>query len=322
MFFESYSFDFNDKENLSILDFKEEKNNEMTIFNEEDEEDEDIKSQKELMYNIMQDNLAQMKNTLLILRRRLISEKDICNSKRGKKPKYLLNNIKSDDCNKNSQENKSLIGEKRGKEKKKYIHSKFSYDNMFYKTKVIYHNFLVDLTNDIYNNYNSKPLKNIYIKRISGKITQNHTITFNKEIGDLTLKDFLSKEISSYYSNSSHNSNKENIELLYTEEEKYKKLILLLNYKYKDFYQQFYIKDNCIKLIEDNFNFNLKRRKNKFVTFKESVDKLTKKESKEFIIKFIDFAKCKFIQFLEGNRVNLKIIYETKLNDLFINNNN
>ncbi len=319
MFFESLSLDLNFFDNQTLFDFKEDTINEIkNNFNIEDEDD--IKSNRELMYDIIQDNYAQMKNSLLILRRRLISEKDIFDSKKGRKPKYLLNN-NIDENNKNIKEENSFMKKREiiNNSKKKYKHSKFSYDNMFYKIKVIYHNFLVDLANDFYNSINLNTSKYIFIRRISGQITQNKTIDFNKELAELTLKDFLSKSISSVYSNSPENSNKENIELIYKDINKYQKLINLLNYKYKDFYTNYFIKDNCINLIEKNFHINITKRK--YITFKENVDRLYEKESKEFIIKFIDFANYKFIKFLEGNRVNLKIIYDTKLKDLFVNNN-
>ena len=319
MFCESLSLDLNFFDNQTLFDFKEDTINEIkNNFNIEDEDD--IKSNRELMYDIIQDNYAQMKNSLLILRRRLISEKDIFDSKKGRKPKYLLNNS-IDENNKNIKEENSFMKKREiiYNTKKKYKHSKFSYDNMFYKVKVIYHNFLVDLANDFYNSINLNTSKNIFIRRISGQITQNKTIDFNKELAELTLKDFLSKSISSVYSNSPENSNKENIDLIYKDINKYQKLINLLNYKYKDFYTNYFIKDNCINLIEKNFHINITKRK--YITFKENVDRLYEKESKEFIIKFIDFANYKFIKFLEGNRVNLKIIYDTKLKDLFVNNN-
>ena len=319
MFCESLSLDLNFFDNQTLFDFKEDTINEIkNNFNIEDEDD--IKSNRELMYDIIQDNYAQMKNSLLILRRRLISEKDIFDSKKGRKPKYLLNN-NIDENNKNIKEENSFMKKREiiNNSKRKYKHSKFSYDNMFYKIKVIYHNFLVDLANDFYNSINLNTSKYIFIRRISGQITQNKTIDFNKELAELTLKDFLSKSISSVYSNSPENSNKENIDLIYKDINKYQKLINLLNYKYKDFYTNYFIKDNCINLIEKNFHINITKRK--YITFKENVDRLYEKESKEFIIKFIDFANYKFIKFLEGNRVNLKIIYDTKLKDLFVNNN-
>ena len=320
MDFDSSLIDYNILDNLSFFDFKEDNLNELqNNFNEEDEDEVEIKSNRELMYDIIQDNYTQIKNSLLILRRRLIIGEDIINSKRGKKPNYLFNTNNIDENNKNI-DNSSKKRKLNDNNKKKHKHSKFDYDNMFYKVKVSYHNFLTDLVNDIYNYIDSYSSKKIIIRRISGKITQDKTIAFNKELGELTIKNFLLKSISDACSYSSENSNKEIIESIFKGKDKYQKLISLLNYKYKEFYQNYFIKDNCINLIEKNFNVIIKKRK--FRTFKEYIDKLYKKESKEYIIKFIDFAKYKFINYLEGNRVNLKIIYDTKLNDLFVNINN
>ena len=311
MFYDSCSFDFNYIENQSIINLLEDNNNYNKNYNEEDEE-EDIKSQKGLIYDIIQDNLAQMKNSLIILRRRLINQREIPNSKRGPKPKKELdinNNI-----NENNSNEESFL-KKRKIIKKKYKHSKYSYDNIFSKIKSLYHKFIVLLANDIYNNCNTKSYTKNFIRKISGKVTQNNTISYNKKMAEMTLKEFLSNSISSVYSKLSENQNEKNIELIYKDKEKYEKLILLLNYKYKDFYQNFYIKDDCDNLIEDNYNL----KKRKYISFKESIEQLSKKESKDFMFKFIDFAKYKFIKYLEGNRVNLKIIYDTKIEDLFNN---
>ena len=315
MFFDSSSIDYNFFDNLSIFDFKKDNLNELqNNFNEEDEDE--IKSNRELMYDIIQDNYSQIKNSLLILRRRLIIEEDIINSKRGKKQNYLLS---TNMINKNL-ENSIKKRKLNDNNKKKYKHTKFDYDNMFYKVKVSYHNFLAGLVNDIYNYIDSDSSRKILIRRISGKINQDKTIAFNKELGELTIKNFLLKSINNDYSYSSENSNKENIENIFKDKDKYQKLICLLSYKYKEFYQNYFIKDNCINQIEKNFNVIIKKRK--FKSFKEYIDELYKKESKEYIIKFIDFAKYKFINYLEGNRANLKINYDTKLNDLFVNINN
>ena len=315
MFFDSSSIDYNFFDNLSFFDFKKDNLNELqNNFNEEDEDE--IKCNRELMYDIIQDNYAQIKNSLLILRRRLIIEEDIINSKRGKKQNYLLS---TNMINKNL-ENSIKKRKLNDNNKKKYKHTKFDYDNMFYKVKVSYHNFLAGLVNDIYNYIDSDSSRKILIRRISGKINQDKTIAFNKELGELTIKNFLLKSINNDYSYSSENSNKENIENIFKDKDKYQKLICLLSYKYKEFYQNYFIKDNCINQIEKNFNVIIKKRK--FKSFKEYIDELYKKESKEYIIKFIDFAKYKFINYLEGNRKNLKIIYDTKLNDLFVNINN
>ena len=317
MFFDNFSIDNNFFDDINIFDYKDNFNVIDNIFNEEEK---DVpKSKRELMYDIIQDNYAQMKNSLLILRRKLISKNDIFNSKRGRKPYYLSNNNNNnDESNKNAEDSFIKKRQLKDKNKKKYKHTKFSYDNLFYKVKVIYHNFLADLANDIYNNINLLPSKNIFIRRISGNITQDKTIAFNMELGESSIKDFLSNSVSGVYSNSSENSNKENIESIFIDKDKYQNLICLLNHNYKEFYKNNFIKDNCVNLIEKNFNLRIENRK--FVTFKEYIDKLYKKESKEYVIKFIDFAKYKFISYLEGNRVNLRIIYDIKLKDLFFNN--
>ena len=300
-----FNDDLNYFDNQSIIEFKESFNYDIKNINEEDDE-EDIKSQKELMYDIIQDNYSHIKNSLLILRKRLIYNQNIS----GPLDEIEVKNFLNVD---------EVLLKKRKIKKPQNKHSKFSYDNMFYKIKVIYHKFIVSLTNDIYNNCNSNPLNKVFIRKISGQITQNGTKCFNINLGELTLKEFLSKSISSQYSKSLENVNRNNIENIYNNEDKYQKLINLLNYKYKDFYQNFYIKDNCVELIKENFNV----KERKYFSFNEIIDNLSKKENKEYINKFVYFAKNKFIPFLEGKRRRRKkILYDTKLKDLFNNNEN
>ena len=293
---ESILNDLNNNDNNSqiITNFKDIYNNEN--INIDDDEEEDIKSKKELMYEAIQDNYNNMKNTLLIFRKRLINNQDIYGPLNDNEAKILLNN-------ENNIIEENLIKRKK-RNKTKIIHSKFSYDNMFQKIKVIYHKFIVSLTNDIYNNCNSTSLNNIFIRRISGDITTNCNKEFNKNLGELTLKEFLSKSISSKYSNTSENVNRENIETFYKMEDKYKPIINLLKYTYKDFYQNFYIKDNCIELIEENFN--IKRRS--FICFKESIKKMSENHNIDYINKFVEAANDKFIRFLEGKKNKKKKI--------------
>ena len=87
-------------------------------------------------------------------------------------------------------------------------------------------------------------------------------------------------------------------------EDKYKPIINLLKYTYKDFYQNFYIKDNCIELIEENFN--IKRRS--FICFKESIKKMSENHNIDYINKFVEAANDKFIRFLEGKKNKKKKI--------------
>ena len=277
-------------DNKKIIELKEEYNN----FND-NEEDKDFKTRKELIYDLIQDNYINIKNSLLILRKRLINNQNILVPLNEAEVRNFLNI-------KNVNNIKDLKVKKKINKKK---HSKFFCDNIFYKIKVLYHKFIVSLANDIYNNCNSIISNKNYFRRISAQITQNCTKEFNKNLADLTLKEFLSKSISSRYLNTSENANRENtekIEFIYKTKEKFQTLITFLKYSYKNLYNNFYIKDNCEELVEENFN--IKNRT--YITFKESIKKLSDKQSKEYINKLIEVANDEFILFLEGKRIKHK----------------
>ena len=59
-------------DNKKIIELKEEYNN----FND-NEEDKDFKTSKELIYDLIQDNYININNSLLILRKRLINNQNI-----------------------------------------------------------------------------------------------------------------------------------------------------------------------------------------------------------------------------------------------------
>ena len=278
------------------------------IYNENDdyqEEEEDEKSRKELMYDIMQDNLNYMKRTLLLYRKRLIDEKKNYSFLKIKKNDNSIDNINSLN-NKHINIKNQLIDTKVKTKYQRKKHSKCSLDNLIYKIKVFYHKFIVCLANDIYNNCNNSYSTNIiFVRKISGEITQNCTKTFNMKLGEITLKEFLSKSISSRYTNISENKNKENIDNIYNLKNEYKKLIELLDSNYKEFYQNFYIKDNCVELLKEKFNIN----KRTYISFKESIQKLIKTENDDYIIKITETANDKFILLLEGKDLNNKMNY-------------
>ena len=281
--------------NQNIIEFKEEYNNNNNIF-KDDEDDIELKTKEEIMYDLIQDSYTNIKNSLLILRKRLINNQDISQPLNDSEVRNFLN-IKNIN-NSGNQINSNLLP------KKPLIkHSKYFYDNMIYKIKVLYHKFIVSLTNDIYNNCIKKDLNNIFVRKISAQITQNLTKGFNKDLANLTLKEFLSKSISLRYLNTSENANRENLENIYIEQDIFQPLINFLKYTYKDLYQKFYIKENCIELIEGNFNV----KKRTYISFKESLEKFGEKQNKDYIDKLIEFANDKFILFLEGKKIkNIK----------------
>ena len=89
----------------------------------------------------------------------------------------------------------SLVPAKKGRKKKDFetkiepIHSKFCFDNLLRKIKVMYHCFIVNFINDY--------IKLLYgiqrfrIRKVCGKITQNVTKHHNFSISKKPLKDFF-----------------------------------------------------------------------------------------------------------------------------------
>ena len=277
----------------NIIELKEEDNNHdyNNIFLLDRSDEEDIKSINELKYDIIQDSYKHMKNSLLILKNRLINNKGFSDPLSELEVRNLLNI-------KNYNKVKSSVLSHNLKRINKRL-SKFNFEKIFYKIKVNYHKFIVSLANDIYNDSNSMPINNSFFRRISGHITHNSTKDFNKNLAELTLKDFISKSISSVYSNTKENVNRENIENIYNDKKKYKTLIDFLNCTYKDFYINFYIKDDCENLIKEKYKIKIKS----YICFKEMIEKMAKKENKDYINEFIEVAKDRFIQFLEGKRL-------------------
>lgn len=271
-----------DNQSLTEI-YKEFSKEDKQLYKFEDEDDE--KDKKFIMYDIIQDNYNKMKNSLLMFQKLLIKNTYFSSNTNKNEDSHLLNSDSIFPKNNSNENETKKLGKKREKQKK--IHSKFSDDLIFIKVKVLYHKFLISLANDGYNSCEPSLSKDLFLKNLSGKIAQNSGKEYNKKLGELSLKDFLSNPISCHY---------------------------LLDCNYKYFFKNFYIKPNCIELIEQNFN--IKRRT--YISFKESVNKLVEKENKDYINKVIEFAEEKFIWYLEGKRSKKKFIdYDIKLNDLF-----
>ena len=264
-------------------------NNDYNLFKNV-EDDIESKNKEELMYDLIQDSYINFKNSFIILRKRLIDNQDISKPLNDAEVRNLLNI--------NSIPNNLLL------KKTKIKHSKYFHDNMLYKIKVIYHKFIVSLTNDIYNNCSKNNIKNIFVRRISAQITQNCTKGFNRDLGQLTLKEFLSKSLSSRYINTLENANRNNIENILEEKEQdtFGPLINFLKYTYKELYQKFYINKNCVDLIEENFDV----KKRTYLSFNESMQKFEENQNKDYINKLIEFANENFLFLLEGKRIKNK----------------
>ena len=214
-----------------------------------------------------------------------------------------------------------LIPAKKGRKKKENetkiepIHSKFCFDNLLRKIKVMYHCFIINFINDY--------IKLLYgiqrfrIRKICGKITQNVTKQHNFSISIKPLKDFLSNQISKKYKIENGDKNKKNIEKFYNMKKEAKKI---LNMSYVYFYKHFFLCDDR-NYLEKNYGIC-----NKTYTLSDQMTILRKKESDIYCKEFELTARQKFLLFLGvddnyfniNNMHNRNNIFKCTNGDIFI----
>lgn len=205
--------------------------------------------------------------------------------------------------------NISLNPTKKGRKKKNSeiqtqpFHSKFCFDNLLRKIKVMYHCFIVNFIND----YIKKIFKiqKYRLKKVSGMITQNITKKYNFENSKKSLKDFLSNQISKKYK-IDNEKNKKNIEKLYILNKEIKKV---LDLSYATFYQQFFLNNNR-KLLEDYYGID-----SNTLTLSDQMEIMRKKESNNYCNEFEIAARKKFLLFL-GFEEEKKMIKFHKFNKM------
>lgn len=195
--------------------------------------------------------------------------------------------------------NYGLKPAKRGRKKKNSeieinpVHSKFCYDNLLRKVKVMYHCFIVNFMND----YIKKlfGIQKLRIRKILGEITQNISKKYNFEISKKSIKDFLSNQISKKYK-TKNDMNKKNIEKLYFIK---KEIRECLDISYLSFYKKYFLSDNRNSL-EICYGIS-----SKTLTLNDQLKVLSKKESKNYCKEFEIAAKNKFLLFLDLEEDNI-----------------
>lgn len=205
--------------------------------------------------------------------------------------------------------NYDLKPAKRGRKKKNSeieinpVHSKFCYDNLLRKVKVMYHGFIVNFIND----YIKKlfGIQKLRIRKILGKITQNISKQYNFEISKKSIKDFLSNQISKKYKRK-NDMNKKNIEKLYFIKKEVREC---LDISYLSFYKKYFLCDNRNSL-EICYGIS-----SKTLTLNDQLKVLSKKESKNYCKEFEIAAKNKFLLFLDLEEDNIN----KNNNNIFIN---
>ena len=170
-------------------------------------------------------------------------------------------------------ENNSEIKE----EENMIIHDKFSNDNIKRKLKALYHNYIINLLNNlIKKNYKEYKIKFV---KINSKITKEIGIEFNLKLLNKKIKDIII-DISDKYQNKENNKQC----LKYIEKQKNNEnIIKILNMSYKDLYTNYYLKS-----IKADISF-----KNSFEANKE---KLLELYGQEYLNRFIENAE-KFVEF-------------------------
>lgn len=129
-------------------------------------------------------------------------------------------------------------------------HNRFSDDNIKRKIKTHFHNFMIALLNSqlAIKNPNDKIIK---FGKMKSDITQNITIEYNKILLNKLIKEIII-EVSNRYQNK--NINADCINYIMKNDKENISIIQLLNMKYKDMYQNYYLnstKKNSPKGVEN-----------------------------------------------------------------------
>lgn len=172
-------------------------------------------------------------------------------------------------------------------------HTKYFFDNILRKIKVLFHQFLVGFLNDCIKHEYPK-VKGFTIKKLDGQKTQDITLYHNKQLLNLTLKETLIQFMSKKYKTFKSEENEANIHLIMQNNESLRKLF---NMKYVECYMELFVKGNE-KVIEQRF-WNLLE---KAATLKAFVSNFGNGE-KEYLKKVKDVAKNRFVQHFQNTKL-------------------
>ena len=190
------------------------------------------------------------------------------------------------------EENKELkfISRKRGRKNKDYseehvirerkIHNKFSNDNVKRRLKALFHNYIINLLNDLMSQYFKENIKKFV--KINSRITKDIGIEYNRKILNKKIKDIII-EVSDKYQNKENN--KECIKYIQSKKDN-EKIVKILTMTYRELYLNYYLKS--VNTSELN-------------SFEEHKRKLLKEYGKEYLDLFIQNAN-NFINFFTNGK--------------------
>ena len=171
-----------------------------------------------------------------------------------------------------------IIGHKKGRKK---IHSRYNCDNIKSKIKTHFHSFIIGYLNKIAKEQKLK----VHFKKIGTKITKNITISFNKELLEMKIKDIIKDVSNRYFDQTSNQKIIESIENSNNIINKY------LNMTYMQMYQDLYLNSKS-EIFQNEKNDH---------SFEGHLKKIKQLNGIAYYEKFNMIAK-NFVDYFVGNR--------------------
>ena len=176
---------------------------------------------------------------------------------------------------------------------KSQTHTKYFFDNILRKIKVLFHQFLIHFLNECIKIEFPK-IKNFSIKKIDGKKTQDITLSHNKILLNLTLKETLIQFTSKKYKNLKPQENESNIRFIMQSNSYLKDL---LNMKYSECYMELFVKGNE-NVVDKKFRHVL----NESITLHKFVNNSLNGDH-YYLNKVYDVAINKFVQHFQNTKI-------------------
>ena len=134
----------------------------------------------------------------------------------------------------------TLSNDSKPQSKEASIHTKYYFDNILRKIKVLYHQFLIHFINNCIKKQFPN-MKTLSIKKLDGKRTQDITLSHNKTLLQYTLKEILLQFVSRKYTDIVKHQNEKNINYIINESKEMKRIF---DMTYEMIYSELFLNEN------------------------------------------------------------------------------
>jgi hypothetical protein len=177
--------------------------------------------------------------------------------------------------------------------KESSIHTKYYFDNILRKIKVLYHQFLIHFINNCIKKQ-FPTMKTLSIKKLDGKRTQDITLSHNKTLLQYTLKEILLQFVSRKYTDIVKHQNEKNINYIINESNEMKRIF---DMTYEMIYSELFLNEN--KSIID---YKYKDALNKSPTLRKFVINSNERDC-AYWEKVNDIARNKYISYFLNTKM-------------------